>query len=354
MYKKTISVCFATSGTIIGLLSVKGLLPMSWENYLTGDAFTFLAVLGVGLLIVGVILFVARLIIERIELLTTRGISHSVAKPADLEDIRILAQRLYETEEVSPLPQMRAWLRKYPRAFFVVFTRTRPRLFQTVEELQGYFCLLPLSSIAAQKLCAGELRFKTLSADDLMPAGFSTIYLGGVAAIDKMSRGVCLDRLQTEIENLAALKPDAELLTRPVTKDGLRLVRSYGFRPIGTSTLAIGTLASISLSDVLRREGNRVQHPASGPSALRQATGELLGLYGMQLGARSAAENKPSDRSFNAENGSYCIQSAVWSHQAYMTLSEHPYCDGLAWSRRARECRSDQESGFMPVDIIRY
>jgi len=256
---KAMDSCFASSGAIIGPLSVRGLLPRSGDNCLTGGVFAFLATLGVGLFVVGVILFVARLIMERRELLTTTGISHSVARPADLEDIRILAQRLYETEDVSPLPQMRAWLRKYPRSFFVVFTRTRRRLFLTVEELQGYFCLLPISSNAAQKLCAGELRFKTLSEDDLMPRGFSAIYIGGVAAIDEISRGVCLGRLETEIWNLAALQPDAELLARPVTKDGLRLVRSYGFRPIGTSTLTIGALAALSLSDVLRREGSHVR-----------------------------------------------------------------------------------------------
>lgn len=251
--------CFAASGTMIGLLSVKGLLPSPWERSLTGDVFTFLAVLGVGLLVCGVVLFVAHSIMKRIELLTTRGIFHSVAKPTDLEDIRLLAQRLLETDDVSPLPQMRAWLRRYPRSFFVVFTRIRRRPFQTVEELQGYFCLLPITENAVQKLCTGELTIQVMSEDELSPKDFSAIYLGGAAAAGKMSRGVCLGRLQAELESLAALKPDAELLTRPVTKNGLKLVSSYGFRPIGVPTLTIGALASISLSGISRREGSRAQ-----------------------------------------------------------------------------------------------
>lgn len=57
------------------------------------------------------------------------------------------------------------------------------------------------------------------------------------------------------------------------------------------------------------------------------------------------------ERNLEPYNGVTLRQSAVWSHQTRLTLSEHMHGDGREWSRQVRECRSESEMGFVSVDI---
>jgi len=45
------------------------------------------------------------------------------------------------------------------------------------------------------------------------------------------------------------------------------------------------------------------------------------------------------------------IQTAVWSRPARLAISETKYRDGREWARQVRECKADEEAGFLAVDI---
>jgi hypothetical protein len=108
------------------------------------------------------------------------------------------------------------------------------------ERLSGYFCVIPLSSEAAEfvrtdRLRGGEINLSHVPANSATAAA---LYIGAVAARDWSSRAVVIEALQNHV--LSALKGGVRrVLTRPMTEEGLRLVQGknvqgHSFRPIGS------------------------------------------------------------------------------------------------------------------------
>lgn len=250
MALKRIGLSAIAIGTgLIGILQVKDTLPEWLKDYLTPVLFQGTTVLGIAILLLGLFALAISFLGTRLEHQTIRGFHHSAASLSDLDAIRSLATKLFDTEDVSPLAQMREWLRKHKRTFVVVFTRSKTGL-RTVQEIQGYFCVIPLVESAALRIKTGEITAMGLSSNDIAGDRASAIYLGGIAARGNIARGVCLGQLQEELARIFRVCGDVEVLTRPVTSDGLRLAKGYGFRPLTGKVLRLGELATIQLSEI--------------------------------------------------------------------------------------------------------
>jgi|GEM_PF-3374391 len=101
------------------------------------------------------------------------------------------------------------------------------------ERFSGYFCAIPLSAQSAEAIKAGTLRGYELKAEHL-PAdtqATAALYIGAIAARDHYSRAVVLAGLRLHMQFLSTLGTK-EFLAKPLTEDGLRLVRKHRFKPL--------------------------------------------------------------------------------------------------------------------------
>ena len=82
---------------------------------------------------------------------------------------------------------------------------------------------------AAGRLCPGA----TVPASGIIPvAGHkNTVYIGAIAGTDRSSKAAIMLSLTTHLESLAALN-SLQVLTRPVTEDGLRVAQQYEMEPV--------------------------------------------------------------------------------------------------------------------------
>ncbi len=150
------------------------------------------------------------------------------ARPEDVSGIRKLAVRFFG-EGVTP----EEVLVQFATAGGIL--RVVKRVFvdddKRCERLSGYFCVIPLSTEAAASVKAG-LRGGRLAMDHVPVSQEETaaLYIGAVAAQDQASQAVVLAALHSHLQYLD--RGITEVLTRPLTEDGLRLVTKYGFQPV--------------------------------------------------------------------------------------------------------------------------
>jgi len=158
------------------------------------------------------------------------------ARPEDVSSIRELAVRLFG-EGVTPegvLVQFAA-----AGGIFRVVKRVIVSDEERRERFSGYFCAIPLSAEAAASVKAGALRGGELTMEHVPanPGDTAALYLGAVAARDHYSRAVVLEALRLHVNYSVALGI-RQVLTRPLTDHGLRLVRKHLFQPLdGTGGL---------------------------------------------------------------------------------------------------------------------
>lgn len=158
-----------------------------------------------------------------------------VAKKRDIEWIhRFGEEELRVTVDINKL---RDWYAINYEIFWVIVDR-RPRLDRN-KRLAGYFALIPLNKLGTELVEAEKLDGSSFTREHIIHhkrgrirARPKSIYIGGVAA----KRGIrlrqfTLDSLKAHIgrENSDGVNT---FFTRPVTNDGLRLVRRHRFSPV--------------------------------------------------------------------------------------------------------------------------
>jgi hypothetical protein len=152
------------------------------------------------------------------------------AKPEDVSNIREMAIRFFG-EGVTPeqvLSEFAAIGGVFKVVKRVISTEREKR-----ERFSGYFCVIPLSNRALASLLAGQLRGNELSVEHL-PSDhelIAALYIGAVAARDHYSRAVVLEALRLNIRYALAFGV-RQVLTRPLTSDGLRIVKKHSFQPV--------------------------------------------------------------------------------------------------------------------------
>lgn len=153
------------------------------------------------------------------------------ARPEDVASIRNLAVNFFG-EEVTP----ESVLVQFARAggIFRVVKRVILKDDERRERFSGYFCVIPLSITAATSVKVKTLRGGNLTIDHVPDTIDETaaLYIGAIAAKDGSSRAVVLESLRQHIHYLSHKGGVREVLTRPLTEDGLRLVKKYGFQPL--------------------------------------------------------------------------------------------------------------------------
>jgi hypothetical protein len=100
--------------------------------------------------------------------------------------------------------------------------------------LVGFFSILPLKQGAVLRLERAELIGAELLPDHITrkkgtPRG---IYIGSVAGCGFRARAFALDRLITVVNTLCRKHNISKVFARPVTGDGLRLLRKFGFKAV--------------------------------------------------------------------------------------------------------------------------
>jgi pimeloyl-ACP methyl ester carboxylesterase len=152
------------------------------------------------------------------------------ASPDDVSNIRAMAVEFFGAD-VSPEGVLVGFAAA--KGILKVVKRAINAGLERRERFSGYFCVIPLSGESAQAMKAGTLRGYELNTSHL-PTGTATtaaLYIGAIAARDHYSRAVVLEALRLHIIYSLALGAK-EVLTKPLTREGLRLVRKYGFQPL--------------------------------------------------------------------------------------------------------------------------
>jgi len=152
------------------------------------------------------------------------------ARPEDVPSIRELAIRFFG-EGVTPEEVLLQFAAE--GGIFRVVKRVISTENDRRERFSGYFCVIPLSSEATSSILNEDIRGNDLTVKHLplQPEATSAVYIGALAARDYYSRAVVLEALRLHIR-YAITQGVRQVLTRPLTSDGLRIVKKYLFRPV--------------------------------------------------------------------------------------------------------------------------
>jgi hypothetical protein len=174
----------------------------------------------------------------------------SAAQPQDISAVHDFAVRFLGAN-ISPIDQLAEWS-KVDRDMISVVNRLAAGGAKQNTKLVAYFCVLKLNEQAAARMRRGELTGLQITAKDLTRPGepCSCIYIAGVIGADMIARAIVLDHLKTHISDMS-LDPKTEVFTRPVTPDGLRLVRQFRMRPLipnseGIRSIYVGSAAELT------------------------------------------------------------------------------------------------------------
>jgi hypothetical protein len=150
-------------------------------------------------------------------------------------------------EDVTPQAEVLRWIKKGGIVHSVTVVSRIGDDLRT--ELTGFFDILPLTISAATEIKSGRLRgsqivIEHMESDQNLAR---TFYLGAIVGTNLHARASmvsALDRRMKELTERGAL----EFLTRPITRDGLRLAKKKGFRKL-TNDPDIGALFGLSTAN---------------------------------------------------------------------------------------------------------
>jgi hypothetical protein len=127
------------------------------------------------------------------------------------------------------------WLERYDRnpQIFYAITASVTRPPAADNRIVGAFAVTPLGEEARALLDAERLKGIDLKVEQITPPGEkpAAMYISGIVASGFSARGVTLEFLVSVMRREAA-RGNRLFYTRPMSRDGLRVVRDYGFEPI--------------------------------------------------------------------------------------------------------------------------
>ncbi len=154
--------------------------------------------------------------------------------PARMDELRVVNELAVKWfgEQVSSLDLMRDWWTVNERIFWILHRITTAPAYRNVEVV-GYFCVIPVTAEGKDILRSGAVTGATIPASAIVPTGevFDSVYVGAIAGTDMVSKAHISISLTTYIESLAANRR-LDVLTRPVTGDGLRVAEQNEMEPV--------------------------------------------------------------------------------------------------------------------------
>jgi hypothetical protein len=179
-----------------------------------------------------------------------KGDKHYECSPAREGDLRLiheLATSLFG-DEVSSLDLMRSWWERNHDVFWLLRRVTRG-VGRRIEEIAGYFCLLPIDLETAAQIAKGSLRGFSLDpqlvSDKTAPT--EALYIGGIVGIDPRAKVQIMTSFTTRVYSMKRRDGRVLVLTRPVTKDGLRTARQWEMDPVDPLHGDLGQIYSFYL-----------------------------------------------------------------------------------------------------------
>jgi hypothetical protein len=164
------------------------------------------------------------------------------AKRDDLSAIYEFCHKAFDGQ-VSPVNRMKEWHRINPNIFFLVHRVKKVAGVKTINQLIGYYCLIPLNNKALSFLEDDSFDGTKISKDFVIHSDRlgkrsdlpAAIYIGGIAAV-----GSAYAKGFVEGELHASLRAERDkgvclIYSRPVTRKGLKLLKKYGFEPVDPS-----------------------------------------------------------------------------------------------------------------------
>jgi hypothetical protein len=229
-------------GGLIAIISVrKDLEPVL--PFLPNLFYKTCLLLGFALCVVGVLLIVLPVetiqkIVQRIKDFFGMGDRPYETKPAKWKDLKLIHE--YAKQElgaVSDLQKMEQWFNINRQIFWIVIDSAVNGTHG--QQMVGYYAIIPLNKVATDLLETEKIEGTSFAAEHIIPYRRgrirktpASIYVGGVAAKNRMRirqfvLGSLVAHLNQEIEN--GVKA---VFSRPVTNDGLRLIKKYNFKPV--------------------------------------------------------------------------------------------------------------------------
>jgi len=218
----------AVGSSLLALVSVNNqfsfLIPSEYED----GIWVFLAILG-SIFIISSALFWA---VSRITIPALMPIYECY--PARRSEFSKIHQMGVEFlgEDISPLSKMHSW-HNINRDIFRVLYRVKKSSSGKTKTFVGYYCITPITENGAHILEKNEIRGSAFLAEHIVKQNRKpyAIYIGGLCAKGLLARGNLRSVVYNEVRNHWA-KRTKIIYTRPVTKDGLRLVADYNFYPV--------------------------------------------------------------------------------------------------------------------------
>ncbi len=154
------------------------------------------------------------------------------ASAGDLDAIQAMSDEEFDPDDQSSHEQALAWLGVCPDIYWL-FWEEKEDSEGGKGKLLGYFGLLPLREEAVRGLKAGSLTVKGILPEHLAadPDDLAAMYVGGLIGKGLAAKSLVISQLRTVLLSHAIDRP-LEVLTRPVTPDGLRLAKRRGFTPV--------------------------------------------------------------------------------------------------------------------------
>lgn len=216
-------------GTILGLCGVKDQINSLY--FLPNPVFSVSLYFGIVLLLAALLIgfgILSRSLFRRRSLVTYEDI---IAERGDLEVLHSFCEQ-YVGPHFATLSSWYNRYKKNPGTFFIVKEFRRHR-FKLREKLAGAFTIIPVREEARRLLERNELNAVTFSPRHIASPSEkpSALYISGVVGSTFRSRALVLSFLKNRLQQ-AHERGDLPLYTRPMTKDGLRIARAFGFTPI--------------------------------------------------------------------------------------------------------------------------
>ncbi len=153
---------------------------------------------------------------------TLRDVNSRPAKATDIPEIVRIAQKT-----IGPQITEENALQLYnhnPRCLHKVMDTKEGKII-------GYFCLVPWTKKGEEKVYERDLISVDMDLDTFARKvrKSCSMYIGSIAGENSRGKAAALELAKTTLAKLEVNKA----FTRPVTKDGVRLVKKYGFKPVG-------------------------------------------------------------------------------------------------------------------------
>jgi hypothetical protein len=150
------------------------------------------------------------------------------AKQSDVSRLHSLYTEYFGGDVPSP-DLMRAWIRQLPKAFSMIYRIDDESIKKKQQVLVGSFKVLMLTEDAVCALEAEQLSGSTFQPEHLArrQTDAAASYVGDVIGTTRFAQGVLLGYLNAACEQ--AIKRGLPIYARPLTKEGKRVMRKYGF-----------------------------------------------------------------------------------------------------------------------------